>query len=141
MQPIQDELNSARHQATQASNAKADVEIETEKLSGQQIEEYKAEVLDMIKRNVNRKYFKEAKLERFFKLLFALPDPDEFARDATLHRWTYSDLKFILQMVVDPEYLLQFSKFLVLYKMDDDPELLEILCDAISKRIKMFDID
>ena len=46
-----------------------------------EIEEFKAEIMDLISKTVNRKYFKEAKLERFFKLLFMLPEPQMFVEE------------------------------------------------------------
>lgn len=40
-----------------------------------------------------------------------------------------------------PEYLTEFSKFLVFFKVDEDPELVELLCDQVCKRVKDFTID
>lgn len=111
-------------------------------MDDREIEECKAEILDLIKKTVNRKYFKEAKLERFFKLLNQIPNPEAFLKEnSELYKWVYTDSKFIIQIVVDPEYLLEFSKFYVLYRIDDDPEIFEILIDACTKRVKMFDMD
>ena len=41
----------------------------------------------------------------------------------------------------NPEYLTEFSKFLIFFKVDEDPELVELLCDQVCKRVKDFTID
>jgi len=51
------------------------------------------------------------------------------------------DLKYILQILQDPEHCVNFTKLFVFLQVDDDPELYEILCDSICKRIKMFTTD
>lgn len=56
-------------------------------------------------------------------------------------RFVYTDLKYLLQLVNNPEYLTEFSKFLIFFKVDEDPELVELLCDQVCKRVKDFTVD
>ena len=39
------------------------------------------------------------------------------------------------------ENLVNLTKFVVFFKVEDDPELLEVIADAICKRIKYYTID
>ena len=36
---------------------------------------------------------------------------------------------------------MEFTKFLLYFKVDDDPEVYELLCDSVSKKIQYFKID
>ena len=39
------------------------------------------------------------------------------------------------------ENLVNLTKFVVFFKVEDDPELLEVIADSICKRIKYYTID
>lgn len=40
--------------------------------------EKKKKILEMIQKNINRKYFQEKKLEEFFSLCFSIKKPEKF---------------------------------------------------------------
>ena len=50
----------------------------------------------MIEKGINRKYFKEDRLEPFFEQCFALPKPKDFLKDKKFHEFVYTDLKYLL---------------------------------------------
>ena len=49
--------------------------------------------------------------------------------------FVYDDCKAIVQLVNDAENLEKFTKFIVFFKVDDDPELLEYLSFNIMKKM------
>ena len=53
----------------------------------------------------------------------------------------YYDLKQLLQLILKMHHLVEFTKFLVFFRVDEDPELYELLSEAICKNIKRFTVD
>jgi len=53
----------------------------------------------------------------------------------------YKDLKTIIRVVHSAENLEKFTKFVVFFKVDEDPELLEYLCFNIMKKLAYFTTD
>ena len=47
------------------------------------------------------------------------------------YNFVYYDLKQLLQLVSSPENLTNFTKFMVFFRVDEDPELFEILTEQI----------
>ncbi len=69
----------------------------------------------MIEKGINRKFFKEDRLEPFFEQCFALPNPKDFLNDKKFHEFVYTDLKYLLQVTYQSENLMQWSKFIVFF--------------------------
>ena len=101
----------------------------------------RAALLELIQNNINRKYFKESRLDGFFLQCFSLAEPDKLMEEKAFYNFIYYDLKQLLQLVTNAEHLVNFTKFLVCFKVDEDPELYDILTEALCKSIKKFTVD
>ena len=53
----------------------------------------------------------------------------------------YNDLKHIFQITANPVNMVEFVKFLLFFKVDKDPELYELICENICKKIQFFTVD
>ena len=97
-------------------------------------------ILSLIEKGINRKFFREDRLEGFFELCFSLGSANaaELMKDKTFNKFVYQDLKIILQIVNGTDNLEKFTKFLVFFRVDEDPELLEVLCDNIASKMSYF---
>ena len=93
--------------------------------------EARKKILELIEKNINRKYFSEKKLEAFFEQCFSLKRPADFIReDPKFNAFVNDDLKLILQSVKDPANLVELTKFAVFFQLSrEDPELFELLAD------------
>ena len=56
----------------------------------------RAALLDLIENNINRKFFKEARLEAFFQKCFTLTDPQKLMDEKAFYTFVYYDLKQVL---------------------------------------------
>lgn len=56
-------------------------------------------------------------------------------------RFVDNDLKFIVQSIKDMVNIYNLVKFVVYFKIGDDPELMEILADQIKKNMGKFKND
>lgn len=103
----------------------------------------KSSIIDLIEKGINKKYFREDRLDSFFEKCFEMThdQAEEFAKNPRFQRFLYTDLKTILQVTNKPENLTQWSKFIVFFKVDDDPELIEQLNFKIKQKIKFFEVD
>ena len=95
----------------------------------------------MIEKNINRSHFNEKKLEPFFEKCWELREPKKFKDNSRFHQFLYDDLKVILQCVDNPSYLAEFSKFVVFFGADDDPEVYDVLLDAILKQLRFLRVE
>jgi len=50
-------------------------------------------------------------------------------------------LKQLLTLITRPGHLVNFTKFMIFFKVDEDPELYELLSEAICKSLKRFTVD
>ena len=82
-------------------------------------------------------------LRVFFELCFSLGSANaaELMKDKTFNKFVYQDLKIILQIVNGTDNLEKFTKFMVFFRVDEDPELLEVLCDNIASKMSYFTTD
>ena len=55
--------------------------------------------------------------------------------------FVYNDLKIILQLVNGTDNVEKFCKFMVFFKVDEDPELITVLCDNIARQMSKFTTD
>ena len=101
----------------------------------------RAALLDLVENNINRKYFKESRLEVFFEKCFTLVEPEKLMAEKSFYNFVYYDLKQLLTLITRPAHLVNFTKFLVFFKVDQDPELYELLSEAICKSIKRLSVD
>lgn len=62
-------------------------------------------------------------------------------QDKTFRSFVYQDLKIILQIVNGTENIEKFTKFIVFFRVDEDPELIEVLCDNVASKISKFTTD
>lgn len=90
----------------------------------------------MIEKGINRKYFREDRLEAFFEKCFSLSPEhiEQLMQEKRFRDFCYTDLKTIFQIVGQPDNLEKFTKFIVFFKLDEDPELVEYLCFNIMKK-------
>jgi hypothetical protein len=95
----------------------------------------------MIEKNINRNHFNEKKLEGFFEKCWELKEPRKFKENERFFKFLYEDLKVILQCVENPKYLVEFTKFVVFFGADDDPEIFDILLDAILRQLRYLNVD
>ena len=51
------------------------------------------------------------------------------------------DLKSVLSKVSQPESIVEFSKFIVFFGVDDDPEVFDLLLDGFAKSIRKTTVD
>ena len=98
-------------------------------------------ILELINNNLNRKFFKEARLETFFQKCFSLTEPEKLMEESTFYNFVYYDLKQLLQLITGRDNLVNFTKFILFFKIDEDPELYELLSEAICKKIAHFTCD
>lgn len=108
-----------------------------------QEKEKRAKILEMIEKNINRKYFSEKKIDTFFEQCFSLKDPAAFVEeDARFKKFVYDDLKLIIQSIKDTENIVNLVKFAVFFRLGgEDPEIFELLADQFKKNIQMFTTD
>lgn len=91
--------------------------------------------MEMIDKNINRKYFSEKKIDAFFEQCFSLKNPKAFVEeDAKFQSFLVNDLKLLIQSIRDPQNLVEFIKFAVFFRVED-PEVFEILSDQMRKNI------
>lgn len=97
----------------------------------------------MIEKGINRKFFREDRLEGFFEKCFSLSQEHAQAlmSDSKFKEFVYRDLKTIIQLVSGTENIEKFTKFMVFFNVDEDPELLEYLCFNIEKKMQYFTTD
>ena len=50
-------------------------------------------------------------------------------------------MKYIFQIVNQPKNIMEFTKFLLYFKVDDDPEIFELLSDRICRHMTAFKVD
>lgn len=86
-------------------------------------------LIELVNNNINRKFFKEKRLEAFFEKCFTLQEPDKLMAEQEFYSFVYYDLKQVLQLVTGTGNLVNFTKFMVFFKVDEDPELIEILTE------------
>lgn len=100
-------------------------------------------MLELIEKNINRKYFSEKKADAFFEACFALKDPAAFVEEnVRFKKFIYDDLKLIIQSVKDPENVVNLVKFAVFFRLGgEDPEIFELLADQFKKNVQMFTTD
>ncbi|CDW91217.1 UNKNOWN [Stylonychia lemnae] len=98
-------------------------------------------IIEMISKNINRKYFSEKKLPRFLELCFSVKDLNLLTENEKFDEFIYQDLKFLIQSVKDVQNINHFVKFAVYFKLESDPELLEILADQVRRSIGRFKTD
>lgn len=98
-------------------------------------------LIELVNNNINRKFFKEKRLEAFFEKCFTLQEPDKLMAEQEFYSFVYYDLKQVLQLVTGTGNLVNFTKFMVFFKVDEDPELIEILTEQICSKIKYFTVD
>ena len=83
----------------QETKKKADGEAgkEETKATTSSEKEKRSKILDIIEKNVNRKYFSEKKLDVFFEHCFSLSKPEAFVEEETrFNSFIQNDLKFIV---------------------------------------------
>ena len=56
-------------------------------------------------------------------------------QEKAFYNFVYYDLKQILQLINKREHLVEFTKFLVFFQVDEDPELYELISEAICKNV------
>ena len=59
-------------------------------------EAHRAAILELIENNLNRKYFKESRLDAFFEKCFQLTEPDKLMAEKPFYNFVYYDLKQLL---------------------------------------------
>lgn len=129
--------------AKEAPNlTKLKMEAENKKLDELAEPELHKQIIDLIETNLNRKYFKESKLDPFFTKCFELQNPKQFKeKNQRFYRFLYDDLKFILQKTQVPENFEEFTKLITFFGADDDPELFDLLADGISRAIGEMEVE
>jgi hypothetical protein len=95
----------------------------------------------MIESNINKKYFREQKMDVFFEKIFSLSDTNALLNLPEFKAWLQTDLFAVTSSLSQPESCMEMAKMIVFLKLDDDPELVELLCDVSCKRIKSFTTD
>jgi hypothetical protein len=105
--------------------------------------EKRTKILEMIEKNINRKYFSEKRLGDFFAECFSLKNPAAFVdEDPKFKSFVMYDLKLLIQSLREPENLVEFLKFAVFFRLGgEDPEIYEVLGDHIKKNMNKFTTD
>lgn len=111
-------------------------EIEEEKETVSREEQTRKEILELIESNYNRNYFREDKFDIFFEKVFSLSNQMLLYDNAIFQDWITYDLKYIIQVIIKQKSILNMSKFVVFMKVEDDPEIIELLCDTVCKHSK-----
>lgn len=101
----------------------------------------RAQLLELIENSINRKYFKESRLDAFFEKCFTLTEPHKLMEEKVFYNFVYYDLKQLLQLVTSKYHLVEFTKFMIFFKVDEDPELYELLVESICKKMKGMTVD
>lgn len=86
---------------------KESLKKENEVLDEKAFDQTKKSILDLIEKGINKKYFREDRLDTFFQKCFDLTheQADDFAQNERFKRFMYTDLKTILQVTNKPENL------------------------------------
>lgn len=96
----------------------------------------------MIETNVNKDYLNEKKLAVFFEKCWEIKEPHSFAREEPrFERFLKSDLKSVMQKVGQAENIVEFSKFVVFFGVEEDPEVFDLLLDSFSRSIREMTVD
>ena len=70
-----------------------------------------------------------------------MKDPKAFKKDDRFFRFLYDDFKVIIQSIDRPKSLVEFVKFIVFFGVDDDPEIFDLLTDAIIIKMRYLTVD
>ena len=74
-------------------------------------------------------------MDAFFEKCFSLVEPKKLMQEKVFYNFVYYDLKQVLQLVNKPEHLVGFTKLLVFFQADEDPELFELISEAVCKHV------
>jgi len=80
-------------------------------------------------------------LPLFFELAFTIKNIHAFLQNEKIQKFLAHDLKFIVQSVQMVDNLTDFVKFCTYFKLDNDPELYELLADQVKKRMGEFQVE
>ena len=73
------------------------MKAENLKLDSMAEPETKKQIIEMIEKNINGTYFREARLNPFFEKCWELNEPKKFKEENNrFYKWLYTDLKSIL---------------------------------------------
>lgn len=72
-------------------------------------------------------------MDVFFDTCWKLKEPKKLKENERFNRFCYDDLKVVIQCTDSHEFLTEWTKFLVFFGVDDDPEVLEMLTDSILR--------
>lgn len=99
-------------------------------------------ILSMIEKNINQSHFNEKRLGVFFEKCWQLREPRKFKNESDrFYRFVYEDLKALVSRIDKPANVVELSKFVVFFGVDDDPEFFDLLADAVSKKMRYFKVD
>lgn len=56
----------------------------------------RAQLISLVENNINRKFFKESRLEAFFEKCFTLVEPEKLMAEKAFYSFVYYDLKQLL---------------------------------------------
>ena len=100
------------------------------------------QILSLIESNINRQHFNEKKLPAFLEKCWQLQEPLALKEEnERFMRFLYDDLKIILQCIDVPESIVGLMKLVVFFKVDDDPEIFDLLSDAILRKIRRLTVE
>ena len=120
---------------------KEQLDKENEKLDSMGEADTQKQILKLIETNINAKYLRESRLEQFFQKCWDLKNPKEFMENKDFRRFVYSDLKSVLGKIDNPTNYVEFTKFMVFFRADDDPELFDLLADGCNRFLRRMPVD
>lgn len=62
-------------------------------------------------------------------------------KEKKFYNFIYYDLKYCLQLVSNPDHIVNFTKLLVFFKIDEDPEMYELVSEVICKNVQRLTVD
>ena len=69
----------------------------------------RAAILEIVENSLNRKYFRESRLEGFFEKCFTLVEPHKLMEEKAFYNFVYYDLKQIIQLCTQKDQLVRFT--------------------------------
>lgn len=120
----------------------AKLDTENKKLDDIAEPEVHKQILDLIERHINAKFYDEKKIDAFFTKCWQLQDARRFKQaHPRFQQWLHDDFKVIMTKTLKPSTMVQFSKLVVFFQANDDPEIFDLLSDGIARTLTAMPVE
>ena len=90
------DITGAKKSKSAGEIYRSKIEKSNEAMDKKADEATRAAIIELVENNINRKYFKESRLEAFFEKCFTLVEPEKLMKEKVIYNFVYYDLKQLL---------------------------------------------